>query len=130
VDDACCVCGVRRDGYQGGRTGSLRYTWPDGRVTTAAGECPGPIVCAECEQVIPRPEAKRAHGDGDYFCPECIGRAEGEDAFADENAAMPTEWLDDDGVWVDTGVPAPTKTETGALSCARGRKRRRTHAGL
>jgi hypothetical protein len=69
VDDACCVCGVKRDGYQGGRTGSLRYTWPDGRVTTSAGECPG---------------------------------------------APKTELLDDDGVWVDTGVPATIKSRSGA----------------
>jgi hypothetical protein len=39
--DYCITCGVRRDGYPGGRTGSLRYTWPDGRVTLRAGECLG-----------------------------------------------------------------------------------------
>ena len=62
--DYCITCGVRRDGYQGGRTGSLRFTWPDGRVTYSGGECPGPPA---------------------------------------------TELLDDDGVWVDTGVPARQK---------------------
>ena len=42
--DYCVTCGVRRDGYSGGRTGTLRYTWPDGHVTYVAGACPGETV--------------------------------------------------------------------------------------
>jgi hypothetical protein len=39
--DVCLDCALRRDGYSGGRTGSLVYTWPDGHTTGRAFECPG-----------------------------------------------------------------------------------------
>jgi hypothetical protein len=40
--DVCVECGLRRDGYSGGRTGMLMYTDQQGLVTYRAGECPGP----------------------------------------------------------------------------------------
>ena len=69
--DYCITCGVRRDGYSGGRTGGLTYTWPGGRQTASAGECPGAdplgaaVAFVETHHPLPRcphGHALRDHG--------------------------------------------------------------------
>jgi hypothetical protein len=37
--DVCTVCGLRRNGYGGGRTGRLTYTRIDGSTSAFCGEC-------------------------------------------------------------------------------------------
>lgn len=40
--DVCTACGLRRDGYGGGRTGRLTYTRLDGSSSPFSGECVTP----------------------------------------------------------------------------------------
>lgn len=56
-NDVCAGCGTRRDGYGGGRTGTLRYTQPDGTITERAPECrsmgaPCPHASHNCLQCV------------------------------------------------------------------------------
>ena len=84
--DACVECGVARHGYGGGRTGSLRYVWPDGHWSTRAGECPGReakhVRGGNCwapptrNDVCMKHEQARGECDECPRCPKCAEETE------------------------------------------------------
>ena len=66
-----------------------------------------PLVCPECGvPLVPF--------GGEDVCISYCDSCGGHDCHCYEDDGADTELLDDDGVWVDTGVPAPTETKSGA----------------